>query len=175
MPPSMLERFRAAAGGDRGAADEAVARAARGGGLGDAAVRGRRRQRPLGAVDEAGELRGQAGRQRHVDAFQLLVAVAADDVEVDVGEGARLRVGPVASKPGANGRSPNLLAQAPPPGAEVRVNSPVGSRPGCPHQGVIVAVVVCGPQIAGLVRAARGPPSSLSTKSLNGTCGRLSR
>ena len=76
-----------------------------------------------------------------------------------------------AAKPGAKGRSPSVFAQAPPPGAEVRVNSPDGVAAGLPDQGVIVETILWGPQIAGLVSVARGPPSSFSTKELNGTWG----
>ena len=40
-----------------------------------------------------------------------------------------------------------------------------------PDHGVIVVVVVCGPQSDGLVRVARGPPLSWMTKEVKGTCG----
>ena len=45
-------------------------------------------------------------------------------------------------------------------------------RRACRDQGVICVAVVFGPQVGGLVRAAVGPPSNLSRKELNGTCGR---
>ena len=112
------------------------------------------------------------GRQGDLDAFQLLVALVAGDVDAEAGEARRPGCwSRCASKLGAKGRSPSVFAQAPPPGAEVRVNSPDGVAAGLPDQGVIVATVLCGPQIAGLVSVARGPPSSFSTKELNGTWG----
>jgi hypothetical protein len=91
-----------------------------------------------------------------------------------------------ARKPGSKGRSPSDSGQSPPPGAVAREKSsegvaggsalgppswPAGIEPWAVDQGVIEPVVSCGPQVKGLLSAARGPPSKLSWKELNGTCG----
>ena len=166
-----VQRRRAGAGGDRGAADQAVGRAARSGLLGRAGVGGGGRDRRLWAVGDAGELAGHPRRQGDVGAFQLLLAIAAGDVEREGLEGARLRPRRLRGKPGAKGRSASVFAQAPPPGALVRAKCWEGVAGGLPDQGVICALVVFGPQVGGLLRTARAPPSKLSVKELNGTCG----
>ena len=77
-----------------------------------------------------------------------------------------------AAKLGAKGRSAIVLAQAPPPGALVRVK-PLSCGPpsGVPDQAVIAWLVAFGPQVGGLLRVARGPPLSLTRTELNGTWG----
>jgi len=76
-----------------------------------------------------------------------------------------------ALKPGANGRAAIVSAQAPPPGAVSSLKSPLGLAAGLPVQGVNEVVVVCGPQVCGLVSGARGPSLKSSLNEENGTCG----
>ena len=77
-----------------------------------------------------------------------------------------------ALKPGANGRAAIVSAQAPPPGAASSLKSPLGVAAGLPVQGVSEVVVVCGPQVCGLVSGARGPSLKSSLNEVKGTCGR---
>ena len=74
-------------------------------------------------------------------------------------------------KPGANGRSARDFAQAPPPGALLRVKpSSWGPLSGVPDQAVIAWVAAFGPQVGGLV--SRPLPSSKSSfTEVKGTCG----
>jgi hypothetical protein len=90
-------------------------------------------------------------------------------------------------KPGAKGRSASVFGHSPPPGRALRAKSPVGvaggsvegpssvpagAIPCAEDQGVICDAVVFGPQVGGLVSGACAPPSNLTRKLLNGTCGR---
>ena len=76
-----------------------------------------------------------------------------------------------APKPGSKGRSASVLAQSPPPGAEVRVKPSEGVAGGLPDHGTSCVVVWLGPQIGGLLSGARGPSSKSIRKELNGTWG----
>jgi hypothetical protein len=77
----------------------------------------------------------------------------------------------LATKPGANGRSPRLLAQGPPPGALLSVKpASWGPRSGVPDQALKAWVVLLGPQVGGLVRAPLAPSNWILTE-VNGTCG----
>src|SRR4051794_1306223 len=76
-----------------------------------------------------------------------------------------------APKLGPNGRSAIVLAQPPPPGAELRVKASAGCTGPVPDHGVIVIVVWFGPQVGGVLSTARGPPLKVRSKEVNGTCG----
>src|SRR3954447_10113345 len=81
-----------------------------------------------------------------------------------------------AVKPGANGRSPIVFGQSPPPGDLLRANSLEGladSPSNSPDHGVRALVALFGPQVGGLLRAGGlGPLSMLILKLVKGTCGR---
>src|SRR4051812_13834798 len=81
-----------------------------------------------------------------------------------------------AVKPGANGRSAIVFGQSPPPGSLLRANALEGLAdlpPNSADQGVMPLVVLFGPQVGGLLRAAGlGPLSMLILKLVNGTWGR---
>ncbi len=66
------------------------------------------------------------------------------------------------------------MGQGPPPGAvaisKESLRSAGGPDSGA-DQGVKVAVVVFGPQVAGVRRAARAPSKTCSSRSEKGTCG----
>ena len=47
----------------------------------------------------------------------------------------------------------------------------VGVAAGLPDHGVIAAALVLGPQVSGLLSTACSPPTKLSRKLVNGTCG----
>ena len=52
------------------------------------------------------------------------------------------------------------------------MKSLLGVAAGLPVHGVSEVVVVCGPQVGGLVSGALGPPSKWSLNEVKGTCGR---
>jgi hypothetical protein len=76
-----------------------------------------------------------------------------------------------APKDGEKGRSAIVFAHLPPPGAEVRLKLSPGWAAGLPDQGVIVVVVWFGPQVGGLLRTARAPPTKERSNEVKGTCG----
>src|SRR5436305_9129490 len=75
-----------------------------------------------------------------------------------------------ALKPGAKGRSPIVFGQSPPPGSFARLNSLEGLAdlpPNSADHGVMSLVVLFGPQVGGVLRAAgRGPRSEEHTSEL---------